>query len=90
MQNEFLRDADLIENLDTPIGKEILDCLLLKTGSELTNLLEEYTLQDFIDERCEAFYETLTSGYQSSSYQNGPIGHTGVLELARAEAFRDL
>ena len=82
-------DAE-IETLDTRIGKELFECLLLKTGNELVELLEEYSLQDFIDERYELYVDALTDIFTSDDYHNGNISVSGAEEIARAEAFRGL
>jgi hypothetical protein len=79
-----------VEVLDTPIGKEILACLLLKTGKELADLLEKYSLQDFVEERYDLYVDTLTDIYTGDDYHNGNISPTGAEEIARADAFRDL
>ncbi|MBS1491412.1 MAG: hypothetical protein JSS93_12875 [Bacteroidetes bacterium] len=79
-----------VDALDTPIGKEILECLLLKTGKELVELLETYSLRDFIDERYELYVNTLTDIYTGDDYHNGNISRSGAEEIARADAFRDL
>jgi len=52
--------------------------------------LEESTLEEFIDYSCDLFFEAISESYQSKAFLEGPIGHTGVMEIARAEAFRDL
>ena len=79
-----------IETLDTNIGKEILGCLLLKTGKELAEILDQYSLQDYIDERYELYVNTLTEIYTGDDYHNGNIFVSGAEEIARADAFRDL
>lgn len=79
-----------VEALETPIGKEILNCLLVKTGEELRMLLEKYSLQDFIEERYELYVDTLTTIYTSDDYHNGNISNSAAEEIARAEAFLDI
>ncbi len=79
-----------IDALDTVPGKVILSCLLLKTGKQLKELLENYTLQDFIDERYELYVDTLSSILTSEDYHKGNISASGAEEIARAEAFRGL
>jgi len=79
-----------IENIDTPIGQELLKLLIGKTGTELSAILEESTLEEFIDYRCNLFFEAIGNVYQSKAFLEGIIGHTGAMELARTEAFRDI
>lgn len=85
----MIKDTE-IDTLDTRTGKVILSCLLLKTGKQLKELLENYTLQDFIDERHDLYVDTLSSILTSDGYHNGNISTSGAEEIARAEAFRDL
>lgn len=79
-----------IENIDTPIGQELLKSLKGKTGKELSAILGSSTLEEFIDYRCDLFFEAISDAYQSKAFLEGHIGHTGAMEIARAEAFRDL
>ncbi len=79
-----------VDALDTPLGKEILACVLLKTGEELVALLEKYSLQDFVEERYELYVDTLTDIYTGDDYQNGSISPAGAEEIARADAFHGL
>ena len=79
-----------IENIETPIGQELLKLLIEKTGKELGVILEESPLEEFIDYRCDLFFEAIGDAYQSKAFLEGVIGHTGAMELARAEAFRDI
>jgi len=85
-----MNEVDDIENLDTPIGKEILSCILLKNGYEIAELLENYTLDEFIDERCELYLNTLSSCLTGDGFHKGNISYTGAEEIARAEAFLGL
>lgn len=85
-----MKEDSEIDTLDTRTGKVILSCLLLKTGEQLKELLENYTLQDFIDERYELYVDTLSSILTSDDYHKGNISISGAEEIARAEAFRDL
>lgn len=85
----MIKNAE-IDTLDTTPGKVILSCLLLKTGKQLKELLGNYTLQDFIDERYELYVDTLSSILTSDDYHKGNISSSGAEEVARAEAFRNL
>ena len=83
-------DEHVVENIDTPIGQELLKLLLAKSGLQLSSILGKSTLLEFIDYRCELFFEALGDGYQSEGFRSGPIGHTGVAEKARHAAFEGL
>jgi hypothetical protein len=81
---------DVVDNLDTPLGKEILGCLLDKTGTEIAELLGSSTLEEFIDARCELYLDTLSSYLTSESFHQGYMGYTGAEEVARSEGFQGL
>ena len=83
-------ESEEIENIDTPIGQELLKLLMGKTGKGLEVILEESTLEEFIDYRCDLFFEAIGYAYQSKAFHEGPVGHTGAMEIARSEAFRDI
>jgi hypothetical protein len=81
---------DVVDTLDTPLGKEILGCLFEKTGTEIAELLGNSTLEYFIDARCEVYLNTLSSYLTSESFHSGNIGYTGAEEIARSEGFHGL
>jgi len=83
-------EVDLIDAMDTPVGKVIMDCLLLKNGKQLVELLGDLTLGEFIDERYDIYVQAASEVLGSEDYQNGGIGHNGVAEIARAAAFEGL
>lgn len=83
-------DKHVVDNIDTPIGQDILKLLLTKTGVQLAVILGKSTQVEFIDYRCEQFMEVLGDSYQSERFLKGPIGHTGVMEMARSAAFEGL
>ncbi len=79
-----------IDVLETTIGQEILDCLLLKNGEDLAELLGNYSLQDFIEERYELYINTVSDILTSNTFNEGNISLCGAEEIARTDAFRDL
>ena len=84
------KDKHVVDNLDTPIGQEMLKLILEKSGEQISKLIGKSTLTEFIDYRCEHFFEAIGDAYQSEAFQTGPVGHTGVLEKARSVAFEGL